>query len=112
MDVKSRDRELVARAQAGERWAFNDLVRKSRHRVLKLTMRYTRNCADAEDVVQETFMKAYWGLQHFRGDAAFYSWLHRIAVNSAKTAMSLRARDANIFKCNTRSDDALNDTFV
>jgi RNA polymerase sigma-70 factor (ECF subfamily) len=112
MDVKSRDRVLVARAQSGERGAFNDLVRKYRHRVLKLSMRYTRNRADAEDAVQNTFIKAYCGLQDFRGDSAFYSWLHRIAVNSAKTAISLRARDASIFKFNTRSDDALNDTSV
>jgi len=112
MDIKSGDRVLVARAQAGERSAFNELVRKYRHRVLKLSMRYTRNRADAEDAVQNTFIHAYCGLPHFRGDAAFYSWLHRIAVNSAKTAIALRARDASIFKFNTRSDDALNDTSV
>jgi RNA polymerase sigma-70 factor, ECF subfamily len=102
----------VARAQAGERSAFNELVRKYRHRVLKLAMRYTRNRADAEDAVQNTFIHAYCGLPHFRGDAAFYSWLHRIAVNSAKTSIALRARDASIFKFNTRSDDALNDASV
>jgi RNA polymerase sigma-70 factor, ECF subfamily len=112
MDIKSGDRVLVARAQAGERSAFNELVRKYRHRVLKLSMRYTRNRADAEDAVQNTFIHAYCGLPHFRGDAAFYSWLHRIAVNSAKTAIALRARDASIFKFNTRSDDALNDASV
>jgi RNA polymerase sigma-70 factor (ECF subfamily) len=112
MDIKSGDRVLVARAQAGERSAFNELVRKYRHRVLKLSMRYTRNRADAEDAVQNTFIHAYCGLPHFRGDAAFYSWLHRIAVNSAKTAIAVRARDASIFKFNTRSDDALNDTSV
>jgi RNA polymerase sigma-70 factor (ECF subfamily) len=112
MDIKSGDRVLVARAQAGERSAFNELVRKYRHRVLKLAMRYTRNRADAEDAVQNTFIHAYCGLPHFRGDAAFYSWLHRIAVNSAKTSIALRARDASIFKFNTRSDDALNDTSV
>ena len=102
MDMKSGDRVLVARAQSGESGAFNELVRKYRHRVLKLSMRYTRNRADAEDAVQNTFIKAYFGLQHFRGDSAFYSWLHRIAVNSAKTAISLRARDASIYKFNTR----------
>ena len=92
MEVKSCDRSLVLRAQSGEPSAFNALVRRYRHRVMKLSMRYTRNRADAEDAVQNTFLKAYWGLQHFRGDAAFYSWLHRIAVNSAKTVVSLRAR--------------------
>jgi RNA polymerase sigma-70 factor (ECF subfamily) len=112
MDIKSGDRVLVARAQSGESSAFNELVRKYRHRVLKLSMRYTRNRADAEDAVQNTFIKAYFGLQHFRGDSAFYSWLYRIAVNSAKTAMSLRARDASIHKFNTRSNDAVNDASV
>ncbi len=58
-------------------------------------MRLTRNRADAEDLVQETFMKAYGALPRFRGDSAFYSWLHRIAINSAMTAMALRARQAN-----------------
>jgi RNA polymerase sigma-70 factor (ECF subfamily) len=73
-------------------------------------MRYTRNRADAEDAVQNTFLKAYWGLRHFRGDAAFYSWLHRIAINSAKTIVSVRARDARIFMSDTRNDDDTNET--
>jgi RNA polymerase sigma-70 factor (ECF subfamily) len=112
MEVKSCDRILVLRAQSGERSAFNALVRRYRHRVMKLSMRYTRNRADAEDAVQNTFLKAYWGLQHFRGDAAFYSWLYRIAVNSAKTVLSLRARDARVFRSDTRNDDELNKTSV
>ncbi len=111
-EVKSCDRILVLRAQSGERSAFNALVRRYRHRVMKLSMRYTRNRADAEDAVQNTFLKAYWGLQHFRGDAAFYSWLYRIAVNSAKTVQSLRARDASVFRSATRHDDELNETSV
>jgi len=110
MEVKSCDRMLVLRAQSGEHSAFNALVRKYRHRVMKLTMRYTRNHADAEDAVQNTFIKAYWGLQHFRGESAFYSWLHRIAVNSAKTALSLRARKASLFVSNRRNADDPNDT--
>jgi RNA polymerase sigma-70 factor (ECF subfamily) len=77
-----------------------------------LSMRYTRNRADAEDAVQNTFLKAYWGLQHFRGDAAFYSWLHRIAVNSAKTMVSLRARDARIFMSDTRHEADPNENSV
>ncbi len=95
--VESCDRVLVLRAQSGDHAAFNDLVRKYRYRVMKLSLRYTRNHADAEDAVQNTFIKAYWGLQHFRGDSAFYSWLHRIAVNSAKTVLMLRAREARVF---------------
>ena len=97
MSVDCCDRALVLRAQSGEHGAFNALVRRYRHRVMKLSMRYTRNRADAEDAVQNTFLKAYWGLQQFRGDAAFYSWLHRIAVNSRKDrSVAARARCARI----------------
>ena len=112
MSVDCCDRALVLRAQSGEHGAFNALVRRYRHRVMKLSMRYTRNRADAEDAVQNTFLKAYWGLQQFRGDAAFYSWLHRIAVNCAKTVLSLRARDARAFRSATRNDDDVNETSV
>ena len=94
MNVDCCDRSLVLRAQSGERRAFNALVHRYRRRVMKLSMRYVRNRADAEDAVQNTFLRAYWGLKHFQGDAAFYSWLHRIAVNSAKTMRSVRAREA------------------
>jgi RNA polymerase sigma-70 factor (ECF subfamily) len=110
MDVNSCDQVLVLRAQSGEIGAFDELVCKYRHRIMKLAMRYTRNRADAEDVVQTTFMKAYWGLRRFRGDAAFYSWLHCIAVNSAKTVLSIRARDASIFQSDTWTDDEANVT--
>jgi len=96
-DAKTCDLLLARRAQAGEAGAFEALVQRYRDRVLKLSLRYTRNRADAEDAVQNTFLKAYWGLEHFRGDAAFYSWLHRIAVNSAKTIRSLRQRDEHVF---------------
>jgi RNA polymerase sigma-70 factor (ECF subfamily) len=100
MDVKSCDRTLVLRAQTGEHGAFNALVGKYRQRVMKLSMRYTRNRADAEDAVQNTFIKAFGGLHNFRGESAFYSWLHRIAINSAKTVLSLRARNAGLFVSN------------
>lgn len=112
VSVDCCDRALVLRAQSGEHGAFNALVCRYRHRVMKLSMRYTRNRADAEDAVQNTFLKAYWGLQQFRGDAAFYSWLHRIAVNCATTVLSLRARDARVFRSATRNDDDVNKTSV
>jgi RNA polymerase sigma-70 factor (ECF subfamily) len=103
--VDSCDQSLVRRAQSGDRGAFNLLVRKYRHRVMKLAMRYTHNFADAEDAVQDIFMRAYWGLRHFRGDSAFYSWLHRIAVNSAKSALVLRARNARVFSLSAETTD-------
>jgi RNA polymerase sigma-70 factor (ECF subfamily) len=93
------------RAQAGETNAFDALVRKYRERVMKLSMRYTRNHADAEDAVQNTFLRAFAGLPHFRGEASFYSWLHRIAINSAQNVLSLRMRDAGAFKCDTWGDE-------
>src|SRR6202789_2060326 len=99
------DRSLVRRAQSGDRGAFNLLVGKYRHRVMKLAMRYPHNFADAEDAVQDIFMRAYWGLRHFRGDSAFYSWLHRIDVNSAKSALVLRARNARVFSLSAETTD-------
>ena len=92
--VDSFDEKLVRLARAGDCRAFNLLVSKYRARILQLTLRYARNEADAEDFVQETFLRAYRALPSFRGDAAFYSWLHRIAINSAKTGLSVRAREA------------------
>ncbi len=100
MDLDNSDGGLVVRARLGDRDAFNMLMSKYRHRVMKLSMRYTRNRADAEDVVQETFIRAYGALSYFRGDAAFYSWLHRIAINSAKTALALRARQSGFMVAN------------
>jgi RNA polymerase sigma-70 factor (ECF subfamily) len=109
MSADCCDSSLVLRAKSGEQGAFNELVRKYRHRVMQLCMRYTLNRADAEDAVQNTFMKAYWGLQRFRGDAAFSSWLHRIAINSAKTVLKLRARDASIFTSDMQNEDFVNE---
>ena len=94
--VESIDAELVRLAQAGDYGAFNVLVRKYRARIMHLTLRYARNEADAEDLVQDTFFRAYRALPSFRGDAGFYSWLHRIAINAAKTGHSMRARDAHV----------------
>jgi RNA polymerase sigma-70 factor, ECF subfamily len=87
------DLSLVRYAQSGEAWAFDRLVLKYRPRIVDLTMRYTRNPADAEDATQETFIKAYRGLRHFRGDSAFYTWLFRIASNCARNVLKARRRD-------------------
>lgn len=101
MDADSLDCRLVDRVQSGEHDAFDVLVNRYRRRILKLSMRYTRNAADAEDVVQETFIKAFRALGRYRGEAAFSSWLHRIAVNSAKTAIALRNRNSRKFSANS-----------
>jgi RNA polymerase sigma-70 factor, ECF subfamily len=96
MNVDTADRGLVMRAQSGDRGAFGVLVDKYRFRVLKLSLRHTRSRTDAEDAVQETFMKAYGALKDFRGEAAFYSWLYRIAINTAKTLSALRIRQSSV----------------
>ena len=88
------DQSLVRHAQSGERGAFDRLVLKYRSRIVKLAMRYTRNRADAEDATQETFIKAYRGLRHFRSDSAFYTWLYRIASNCARNLLKARRRDS------------------
>src|SRR5579862_9968705 len=92
MSVENGDLSLVRRVQAGERSAYDLLVLKYQHKVVKLVMRYVRNPADAEDVAQEAFIKAYRALPQFRGDSAFYTWLYRIAINTAKNAVVSRDR--------------------
>ncbi len=86
------DLSLVQRVQRGDKGAFDALVLKYQHKVVKLVMRYVRNPAEAEDVAQEAFIKAYRALPKFRGDSAFYTWLYRIAINTAKNAAASRGR--------------------
>ena len=78
------DRELVQRVQDGDSAAFDLLVRKYQHRIVALIGRYVADWSECQDVAQETFLRAYRALGNFRGDAQFYTWLHRIAVNTAK----------------------------
>jgi len=86
------DLELVQRAQRGERGAFDLLVLKYQHKVVKLIARFISNPAEAEDVAQDAFVKAYRALKSFRGDSAFYTWIYRIAINTAKNALMSRKR--------------------
>jgi RNA polymerase sigma-70 factor (ECF subfamily) len=86
------DLELVRRVQRGERGAFDLLVLKYQHKVVKLVARLLRDPAEAEDVAQEAFVKAYRAIGSFRGDSAFYTWLYRIAVNTARNTMASRQR--------------------
>lgn len=87
MTPDDTDQELVRRVQAGDQSAFNLLVLKYQHRVLKLVGRFVNDPTEAEDVAQEAFLKAYRALASFRGDSAFYTWLYRIAINTAKNAL-------------------------
>jgi RNA polymerase sigma-70 factor, ECF subfamily len=92
-DADISDLSLVRYAQSGETQAFDRLVQRYRPRVVELAMRYTRNRADAEDATQEAFIRAYGGLQHFRLESTFYTWLYRIASNCARSLLKSRARD-------------------
>ena len=90
--VEQSDLELVRRVQRGERGAFDLLVLRYQHKVVKLVSRLLRDPSEAEDVAQEAFVKAYRALGSFRGDSAFYTWLYRIAVNTARNTMAARQR--------------------
>jgi RNA polymerase sigma-70 factor (ECF subfamily) len=90
--VEQSDLELVRRVQRGERGAFDLLVLRYQHKVVKLVARLLRDPAEAEDVAQEAFVKAYRAIGSFRGDSAFYTWLYRIAVNTARNTMASRQR--------------------
>ena len=92
MGERSVDQILVARVQNGEKSAFDLLVRKYQHKVAKLISRYLSDRAEVEDITQEVFIKAYRGLGGFRGDSAFYTWLYRIAVNTAKNYLESQGR--------------------
>ena len=86
------DRDLVERVQRGERRAFDLLMLKYQHRIAKLIARYVQDPADVLDVAQEAFMKAYRAIPKFRGDSAFYTWMYRIAINTAKNHLAAQAR--------------------
>jgi RNA polymerase sigma-70 factor (ECF subfamily) len=99
------DLGLVRRVQRGERGAYDLLVLKYQHKVVKLVMRYLRDPADAEDVAQEAFIKAYRALPQFRGDSAFYTWLYRIAINTAKNALAARDRNPVSYELDSQNED-------
>jgi RNA polymerase sigma-70 factor (ECF subfamily) len=99
------DLELVRRVQAGDQTAFNLLVLKYQHRVLKLVGRFVNDAAEAEDVSQEAFLKAYRALASFRGDSAFYTWLYRIAINTAKNALVSQRRRPVDFNLDLQDPD-------
>jgi len=88
------DRQLVARAQQGDKQAFNLLVEKYQRKLSRLLSRFIRDQAEVEDVTQEAFIKAYRALPAFRGDSAFYTWLYRIGINTAKNYLMALGRRA------------------
>ncbi|MEK9711936.1 MAG: RNA polymerase sigma factor RpoE [Thalassolituus sp.] len=91
-DQPASDQQLVVRVQKGDRRAFDLLVVKYQHRILALVGRFIADHAEAQDVTQEAFIKAYRALPSFRGDSQFYTWMYRIAVNTAKNHLISRGR--------------------
>ncbi len=94
MGDREVDQQLVERAQRGDKHAFELLVVKYQRRLGRLISRFVRNAAEAEDVTQEAFIKAYRALPGFRGDSAFYTWLYRIGINTAKNHLVAQGRRA------------------
>jgi len=94
MSDREIDRQLVARAQRGDKRAFELLVEKYQRKLARLLSRFIRDPAEVEDVTQEAFIKAYRALPAFRGDSAFYTWLYRIGINTAKNYLMAMGRRA------------------
>src|SRR6187401_3802780 len=94
MTDREIDRQLVARAQRGDKQAFELLVEKYQRKLARLLSRFIRDPAEVEDVTQEAFIKAYRALPSFRGESAFYTWLYRIGINTAKNYLVALGRRA------------------
>ncbi|WP_458526358.1 RNA polymerase sigma factor RpoE [Onishia taeanensis] len=92
MDTRETDQQLVERAQKGDTRAFDLLVKKYQHKIIGLIGRYVHDHAEVHDVAQEAFIKAYRALGKFRAESAFYTWLYRIAINTAKNHLVSRGR--------------------
>jgi len=115
MGERETDQILVERVQKGDKRAFDVLVGKYQHKIISLISRYVSDHAEAMDVAQEAFIKAYRALGRFRGDSAFYTWLYRIAINTAKNhlvaqgrrppASDVDAQDAEQYQVDTRLKD-------
>ncbi len=92
MGENSVDQELVKRVQNGDKKAFDVLVLKYQHKITNLVSRFVKDHSEAQDVAQEAFLKAYRALPRFRGESAFYTWLYRIAINTAKNFLVAQDR--------------------
>lgn len=90
--AKDTDQQLVLRVQKGDKHAFDLLVIKYQHKILSIISRYIKDGSEMQDVAQEAFIKAYRAIGNFRGDSAFYTWIYRIAINTAKNHLVSRGR--------------------
>ena len=98
MLTQEEDQQLVERVQRGDRRAFDLLVLKYQHKILGLIVRFVHDTHEAQDVAQEAFIKAYRALGNFRGDSAFYTWLYRSAINTAKTYLDLESPERSVLR--------------
>lgn len=105
MSEQDIDRQLVERARLGDKRAFELLVEKYHRRLLRLLSRMVRDPDEIDDIAQETFIKAYRALPNFRGDAAFYTWLYRIGVNTAKNYLASRKKAMPTISDQSYGDD-------
>lgn len=105
MSEQDIDRQLVDRARQGDKRAFELLVEKYQRRLFRLLSRMVRDPEEVEDIAQETFIKAYRALPNFRGDAAFYTWLYRIGVNTAKNYLVSRNKAMPTVSAQALDDD-------
>ena len=96
------DQELVARVQRGDKKAFDALVLKYQRKVANLVSRYVKDPGETLDVTQEAFIKAYRAIPNFRGESAFYTWLYRIAINTAKKLSGRPGAQATRIRCGSR----------
>ncbi len=92
MSDKAADQQLVERVQKGDKRAFDLLVVKYQQRIMNVISRFVNDFAEVQDLAQETFIKAYRALPNFRGDSAFYTWLYRIGINTAKNHLVAKGR--------------------
>lgn len=92
MLAQEQDQQLVERVQQGDKRAFDMLVLKYQHKIYALVMRFVHDIQEAQDVAQEAFIKAYRAIGNFRGESAFYTWLYRIAINTAKNHLVAKGR--------------------
>lgn len=112
MSTEENDKALVARARRGDRRAFDLLVLKYQHRVQRLIARYIRDPEQVLDLAQDTFVKAYRALDRFRGDSAFYTWIYRIAVNTAKNQLASDARGGYLLSLNSGGSEESDEPMI
>lgn len=100
------DEELVARVQQGDKKAYDLLVVKYQHKIVQLVNRYLKDPSEAQDVAQEAFIKAYRAIGSFRGESTFYTWLYRIAINTAKNYLVSRTRRSSQYEVDIQDAEA------